>query len=102
MPQIAVSDETYEKIKDQLIPCGNRHLVVLDRGWIFAGDLANHSEGGYILTNAKNVRRWEEGGFGALSRSAKAAKAHLDDCAPIRFSANACIFKTPIGGDWDA
>lgn len=102
MPQITVSDETFEKIKDQIAPSGNRHLVVLDRGWIFVGDLEDRPEGGYLLTKAKNIRRWEQGGFGALSKSAKAAKAHLDDCAPIWFTSSACIFRVPVGGDWDA
>ena len=82
---------------------GDRHLVVLDRGWIFAGDMTQDKDTGvYTVVNCVNVRKWSQGGFGALSRSAKEAGATLDTCAPIRFRQDALIFAVPIAGDWDA
>jgi hypothetical protein len=81
---------------------GDKHIVVLDRGWIFAGDLSQDDAGIYTLTNAVNIRKWSQGGFGALSKSAKEAGATLDGCAPIRFHRSALIFAVPISGGWDA
>ena len=81
---------------------GDRHLVVLDRGWIFAGDMSLDEEtGGYTLSDCVNVRKWKQGGFGALSKSATAAGAALDACAMIRFHRSAMILSVPIAGDWD-
>ena len=48
---------------------GDRHLIVLDRGWIFAGDMSLKDDV-YTVTNCQNIRKWGKGGFGALSRSA--------------------------------
>jgi len=81
---------------------GNRHIVVLDRGWIFAGELSQDEQGMYRLTQAVNVRRWKQNGFGGLTKSATASGAELDPCDPITFSASAMILAVPIGGDWDA
>lgn len=90
------------KLADELEKTkGDRHLVVLDRGWIFVGNLIKNEGEPYILTNAKNVRKWEIGGFGALSQSAKKAKAVLDNCADIYFSESAKIFCVPISENWD-
>lgn len=79
---------------------GDRHLVVLDRGWIFAGDMSLKDDV-YTVTNCKNVRKWNKGGFGALSKSASLAGATLDDCEAIRFKASAMIFAVPIAEEWD-
>jgi hypothetical protein len=79
---------------------GARHIVVLDRGWIFAGDLVVE-DGIYTLSNAANIRTWKTGGFGALSQGAKKAGAQLDDCAAIKFSGKAMIFAVPISKDWE-
>ncbi len=79
---------------------GDRHIVVLDRGWIFAGDLSKDEHNVYTLSNAVNVQRWEKGGFGALSKSATKAGATLSECEPLRFAASAMIFVVPISEDW--
>ena len=81
---------------------GDRHIAVLDRGWMFAGDMALDEETGvYTMTNCVNVRKWTEGGFGGLSRSATGAKAVLDKCTSIRFHRSALILAAPIVSDWD-
>ena len=80
---------------------GDRHLVVLDRGWIFAGDMSL-KDNVYTVVNCKNVRKWGKGGFGALTKSASLAGATLDECEPIRFKSSALIFAVPIAEDWDA
>ena len=79
---------------------GDRHIVVLDRGWIFVGNLSCKDDV-YTLSNCKNIRKWSTGGFGALSRSAKESGATMDDAAPLRFDKRAMIFVVPVGADWD-
>jgi hypothetical protein len=80
---------------------GKRHIVVLDRGWSFVGDLAQEDAGMYILSNAKNIRKWSTGGFGGLSKGAAMSGATLDNCAPIKFSSSAMLFCVPVRGDWE-
>lgn len=82
---------------------GDRHIAVLDRGWIFAGNMSLDPETNvYTMTDCVNIRKWTSGGFGAVSQSVGAAGATLDECAPIKFHARAMIFCVPIGSDWDA
>ena len=38
-------------------PAGNRAVVVVDRGWIFAGDVTREN-GRITLTNALHVFKW--------------------------------------------
>ena len=80
---------------------GDRHIVVLDRGWIFVGNILQDENGVYTVVNCKNIRKWSSGGFGGLSKSAKLSGAVLDDCDPIRFNARTMVFCVPIGDDWD-
>lgn len=80
---------------------GDRHIIVLDRGWIFAGDMSQDEKGVYTVLNCKNVRKWSKGGFGGLTKSAKKSEAVLDDCEPVRFYSKSMIFCVPIGDDWD-
>ena len=81
---------------------GDRHIAVLDRGWIFAGNMSLDKETGvYTMTNCANIRRWTKGGFGAVTQSVKESGATLDKCATIKFHARAMILCVPIGSDWD-
>jgi hypothetical protein len=76
-----------------------RNIVVLDRGWIFVGDL-KRVDGGYLLTNASNIRSWQKGGFGALTNSPDEADAKLDPCKPIWFRERSMLFYVPVGEGW--
>ena len=87
-----------ESLKADAAPTGNRHIIVLDRGWIFVGDVTE-KDGGYLATNCVNVRKWSSGGFGGLSLSPSGSGAVLDKCAPIKFKD--CIFMIPVAEDWD-
>ena len=97
-------EEALKVVKDALaaVPNGSRHIVVLDRGWVFVGDLQQQEDKTWLLVNAKNIRRWAKGGFGLLSRSARESEAVLDECAPIRFDGSAMILRVPVGRGWDA
>ncbi len=82
--------------------CGGAHLVVLDRGWIFHGNLVTPEEpnGDYVLTNCVNVRKWSENGFGGLTKGAVFSGATLDDCNTIRFKERSLIFLSPTSEGW--
>jgi hypothetical protein len=80
-------------------PEGDRHIVVLDRGWIFVGDL-REEDGKIILSNCVNVRKWTQGGFGGLTKDPRGSGAVLDQCEPISFHKSAVIFMVPVVEDW--
>lgn len=81
---------------------GDRHIVVLDRGWVFAGRMSLDKETNiYTVTDCLNIRYWKKVGFGGLSQGAKKAEATLDDCVPIKFHARAMIFCVPIPEGWE-
>ncbi|MCP3882373.1 MAG: hypothetical protein GY701_28860 [Sulfitobacter sp.] len=80
---------------------GARHIVVLDRGWIFVGDLSRDEDGNYRLTNAANIRKWSSGGFGGLTRDPKGSGAVLDPSEDLRFDATAPLFTVPVEDSWN-
>lgn len=81
---------------------GDRHIAVLDRGWIFVGNMSLNKETNvYTLTDCQNVRKWERAGFGGLSKGAKSAGATMDPSSPMKFHASALIFCVPITGEWE-
>lgn len=77
-----------------------KHIVVLKGGWVFVGDLTKLDDDSYLLTNASNVRKWEETGFGGLTKSPVESKAVLDSSQPIKFHAHAMYFCSPVGKGW--
>ena len=81
-------------------PSGNRAVVVVDRGWIFAGDIER--KGGRIkLTRAVWVFRWESVGFdGVLENpgSDKVELRSLDHDVDIPEASE--IFCIPVENDW--
>ena len=80
---------------------GDRHLVVLDRGWIFCGNLTRTDDGVNTLTDCVNVRKWSSGGFGGLTTDPKGSGAVCDSCAPIRFRDSAMILAVPVPENWN-
>jgi len=78
---------------------GRRHIVVLDRGFIFVGDL---SEGERVSTLADcyNIRKWDSGGFGGMEVDPKGSGVVLDKCSDKIFKPGAEIFMTPVSDSW--
>jgi len=81
-------------------PCGLRCVVVLDRGWIFVGDLATAPNGYHVLSNCSNVRKWASGGFGGMCRDPQLAGVVLDPCADLAFTVDAPLFTVPVEDGW--
>lgn len=77
-------------------PNGNRAVVVVDRGWIFAGDVTREN-GRIKLSRALHVFKWESIGF---AKMVETAKADLRPIAAVDIPADAEIFCIPVSDNW--
>ena len=79
-------------------PKGNRHVVIVDRGWIFAGDLTEEN-GRIRLDRAVWVFRWESVGFSVIL--ADPSKADIRNMSvPVNLPVGAEIFRCPVSDSW--
>ena len=69
-------------------PTGTRAVVVVDRGWIFAGDVTREN-GRIRISNALHVFKWESIGFAGMIADPKKAKADLRKIADVDMPAGA-------------
>jgi hypothetical protein len=79
-----------------LKPKGNRAVVVVDRGWIFAGDVTREN-GRIYLSRALHVFKWESIGF---AKMVETVKADLRPIADVDLPAGAEIFCVPVNEQW--
>ena len=77
-------------------PSGNRAVVVVDRGWIFAGDITR-KDGRIRLSRALHVFKWESIGFAKMIET---AKADLRSIADVDIPQGAEIFCIPVSENW--
>ena len=84
-----------DQVKTQ--PSGTRAVVVVDRGWIFAGDVVREN-GRIKLTNALHVFKWESVGFAGMLENTK--KADLRPIADVDIPEDAEIFCVPVSENW--
>lgn len=78
---------------------GTRAVIVVDRGWIFAGDVTR-TDGRIRLSRAVHVMRWETVGFAGLVDDPKKAKATIKPVADVDMPADAEIFCVPVADGW--
>lgn len=76
---------------------GTRAIIVVDRGWIFAGDVTRE-DGRIKLTNALHVFKWESVGFAGMIENTK--KADLRKIADVDIPTDAEIFCVPVPDGW--
>lgn len=92
-----------EYVRSDLAPkplAGTRAVVVVDRGWIFAGDVTR-DKGRITLTRAVWVFRWESIGFDAVLRDPKNSKVQLRKLdSPVDLPEASEIFCIPVGASW--
>ncbi len=93
MSTIILNGVEYEPVKTG----GQRAVVVVDRGWIFAGDVREEN-GRIYLTRAVWVFRWESVGFAAVV--ADPAKADIRPIADLDIPCGAEIFRIPVPETW--
>jgi len=84
------------------VPSGNRAVVVVDRGWIFAGDVeTDEVTKDLIIHNAIHVFRWESIGFTGVLANPKDSKVTLKTSPyPIRVPSGSVIFTVPVPDGW--
>lgn len=77
-----------------------RYVLVLDRGWIFAGDLGKTPDGYVKLTKAVHVFKWEGIGFAKMIEEWKSSKVDIRPCADVETPSEAVLFRIPVSKDW--
>ncbi len=78
-------------------PSGNRAVVVVDRGWIFAGDITREN-GRIKLSRAVWVFKWESCGFAKVIEDS--SKADIRAMADVDIPEGAEIFCVPVDDQW--
>ena len=78
---------------------GNRAVVVVDRGWIFAGDVSDE-DGRIRITRALHVFGWSSIGFAKILEEPKSDKVDLRPCTDVDVPASAEIFRVPVDSEW--
>ena len=82
------------------LPPGNRAVVVLDSGWIFAGD-CTECDGRVVMTNVVQVEKWREIGIHGVLADPQSPKVTLRRIlTPVEFPAGAEIFRFRVAKDW--
>lgn len=98
---IKIDDVQYVRADSmQPKPNGRRAVVVVDRGWIFAGDVTEEN-GRIYLDRAVWVFRWESVGFAAVIADPKKAKADIRPLSTrVDLPADTEIFRLPVNDSW--
>ncbi len=97
---IKIDEVTYVRADAvQERPKGNRAVVVVDRGWIFAGDVTREN-GRIHLSKALHVFKWTSLGFSGMVTNPKKAKADLRPIPDVDIPAGAEVFCVPVPDDW--
>lgn len=96
MKNITVDGVEYAPV----VPNGKRAVIVVDRGWIFAGDVAE-ANGRITLTRAVWVFRWESVGFDGVIANPKSGKVTIKKLdSPVDIPSDAEIFRVPVAENW--
>jgi hypothetical protein len=81
-------------------PSGIRAVIVVDRGWIFAGDVTQEN-GRIKLSRAVWVLRWESIGFDGMVRDPKSSKVQIRPVENgVDIPADAEVFRVPVVDNW--
>ena len=91
---VQINGVTY--VRADSVPTGNRAVVVVDRGWIFAGDVTRE-DGRIKLSRAVHVFRYETIGF---AKMVETEQADLRPIADVDMPAGAEIFCVPVPDNW--
>jgi aspartokinase-like uncharacterized kinase len=79
---------------------GDRAIVVVDRGWIFAGDVTK-TDTEITLSRAVHVFKWESIGFDGMVKDPKSSKVTLRKMNnEIKIPLASVIFLVPVDQNW--
>lgn len=74
-----------------------QHIVVLDRGFVYVGDVLEYTDR-IEIQNAKNIRRWgTEKGLGQLADGPR-PNTKLDPCGTVKAYRSAVMHMLPCRG----
>ncbi len=96
MQNVIINGVEYAPVTKQT---GTRAVVVVDRGWIFAGDMKREN-GRIYLSNALHVFKWESVGFAGMIADTSKAKADLRPIADVDIPEGAEVFCVPVSDNW--
>jgi len=97
---VQINGETYVKQNKNTQSTGKRAVVVVDRGWIFAGDVTE-ANGRILLDRAVWVFKWQSIGFAAVIENPQRCEVDLRPMtAQVDVPAGAEIFRIPVADDW--
>jgi hypothetical protein len=101
MNTITINGIDYAPVSEQpQRPSGTRAVIVVDRGWIYAGDVTR-KDGRITLDRAVWVMRWESIGFDGLIADPKSKKATIKPMPyPVEIPEGAEIFAVPVPDTW--
>ena len=98
MNTIKINDVEYIRA-DSITPTGTRAVIVVDRGWIFAGNVVREN-GRIRLSNALHVFKWASIGFDGVIANPKSSKVTLRTIADVDIPEGAEIFCISVVDDW--
>lgn len=100
---ISVGDTKYireDLIQQQIVPKGDRAVVVVDRGWIWAGDVEDIGDA-IRLTRALWVFRWESIGFDGVIKDPKHKSVQIKPMPqPVEIPKGSVIFRIAVPQHW--
>ena len=89
-----------EYVRADVRPTGTRAVVVVDRGWIFAGDVTRKN-GRVRLSRAVLIFRWESIGFDGMIANPKSEKVEIRPILnDVDLPEGAEIFMVPVADSW--
>jgi hypothetical protein len=99
--RIAVGDVDFIRADlCQQAETGNRQVIVVDRGWIFAGD-ATQTDTEITLSRVVHVFKWESIGFNGMISNPKSDKVDLRKMAnQVKIPHASVIFAIPVSESW--
>jgi len=98
MENVVINGIEYEPVKNR--PAGTRAVVVVDRGWIFAGDVTREN-GRIRLDRAVWLFRWESVGFDGVIADPKSENVDIRPMPNgVDLPEGAEIFLVPVDDSW--
>jgi len=94
--QVEIDGVKYQRVQ----PNGNRAVVVVDRGWIFAGDVTE-KDGRIVLSRVVWVFNWHSIGFAAVVANPKAKGVDIRQMPTlVDLPVDSEIFRLPVDDFW--
>lgn len=89
-----------DSVKSAPTPTGNRAVVVINSGWIYAGDLTEEN-GRIFLDRAVWVFKWNNVGFAEVLKNPKSTSADIRKMSHrVDIPAHSEIYRIPVCDDW--